>query len=404
MGKNKSHRSSLKIASVIRKKAKAKHARMKKEAKTKKYPKRTRKMLKAPQTMPFREMIEAQVHESSAFLNDVIRPIQSTRNEDKTNPYDKHLEEVKKQIAAQHNERIREANESFQALTECIENADAIVQVLDARDPTACRLCEAENETIRGKNKPMIIFLNKIDLVPREVVIGWIHELGNIAPTIAISALNQGESLPIVQQVIESVAPNAQKIGVIGIPGVGKSTICSFNEELFVEVQSYKFIDISPEVALLKAGDYLNSRFDLAVRTMSRKVDDNLFLAYQIPEQETPEDVISALCKKWQMKQHLASAKFVDLLLDGTIPFCTMPENSENSYENLQQQQVAALSTCSETEEMSGKLFIHLQRGDTLIIDNKLLGIEGNEDDEEGDDNEEDDEDGEENNDNDNDN
>lgn len=397
MGKNKSHRSSLKIASVIRKKAKAKHARMKKEAKNKQYPKRSRKLLKAPQTMPFREIIEAQVHESSAFLNEVIRPIQSTRTVDKTKPYDKHLEEVKKQINEQHNERVREANESLQALTESIEKADALIQVLDARDPTACRLCEAENEIIKGKNKPMINIINKIDLVPREVVIGWIHELENIAPTIAISALNEEATIPLLQQAIGSFAPKAEKIGVIGIPGVGKSTICKLNEQLFVEVPSYKFIAPSPEVALLKASDYLGSMYDLAVRIMARKDDDNLFLAYKIPVQETPDDVIKALCKEWQMKQHLASRKFVDLISDGTIPFCSMPENPSASLDNLQQSQIQALVKCSETEEMSGKLFVHLQRGDTLILDNQILGIEGGESD---DDDDDDEGEGEENNDN----
>lgn len=392
MGKSKSHRSSLKIASVIRKKAKAKHARMKKEAKNKKYPKRTKKMLKAPQNLPFREMIEAQVHESSKFLNDVIRPIQSTRTEDKTKPYDKHIAEVKRQISEQHKEKVREARESFDALKNSIDNADAVIEVLDARDPTACRLCEAENEILEKNKKPMFIFINKIDLVPREVVIGWIQELKNVAPTIAISAINQQASLPVIQEIVLSLAPNAQKIAVIGISSVGKSSICQLNPQLFIEVPSYKFVKPTAEISLLKASDYLSSMYDFAIRIMARKADDNLFLALKIPMQETPDDVITTLCKNWQLKQHLASKKFVDQFLDGSIPFYTMPQNIINTLDGLQQTQASALTGSSQTEEMSGVVFVHLQRGDTISINNKMLGVEDDDDEDDEDDEDEEEE------------
>ena len=380
MGKSKSHRSSLKMAAVIRKKAKAKRARLRKEAKTKQYPKRSKKMLKAPASMPFREMIEAQVHESSAFLNQVIRPIQSTRVEDKTKPYDNQLKQIKNEIQEKYAEKVKAANETFQALTEAIEQADAIIQVLDARDPFASRLCEAENEVIRGKNKPMINVINKIDMVPREAVLGWITELKQIAPTVALSAVNREASFDVLKDVIGSTCPNAQKIGVIGFPGVGKTTICQYNPQLLIEVPSYQFIESTTEMGLLQGQEYIGSMKDLAIRTMSRKTDDDLFLAFEIPAQDTPEDVINVLAKKWQIKPHLACKKFISAFWNREVLFFTIPQTADA--DGLPDSQVKALQAAVPVE-MSGKVYIHLQRGNPLTLNNKLLGVQDEEEDSE---------------------
>ncbi len=50
-------------------------------------------------------------------------------------------------------------------LQKVIEESDVILQVLDARDPMGCRNKELESHII-GKNKRIILVLNKIDLVP----------------------------------------------------------------------------------------------------------------------------------------------------------------------------------------------------------------------------------------------
>ncbi|OHT02499.1 hypothetical protein TRFO_30396 [Tritrichomonas foetus] len=375
------------MASVIRKKAKAKRQRQRKEAKSKQYPKRSKKMLKAPQSLPFRDIIEAQVHESSRFLNEVIRPIESTRTVDKTKPFDKQVDQAKLQIMEMHKERVRSAGETFSELTNAIEQADAVVQILDARDPTACRLCEAENEVLQAKKKPMIFVINKIDLVPREAVVGWINELKSVAPTIAVSALNNQASMPVIQAVIASTAPNAKKIAIIGIAGVGKSTFCRYNPSLFIEVPSYTFIATTPEMELLQGCDCIDSMYDLAIQIMARKTDDDLFLALEIPAQETPDAVVKFLAKKWQMKPHIACKKFVEMFWNRSIPYFAIP-SAEASVDGMEQTQIAALQV-SLPVEMSAKVFVHLSKGDTIALDNKLLGVQ-DEDEEENDEEEED--------------
>ena len=64
-------------------------------------------------------------------------------------------------------------------------------------------------------------------------------------------------------------------------------------------------------------------------------------------------------------------------------------QNIINSLDGLQQTQASALTGSSQTEEMSGVVFVHLQRGDTISINNKMLGVE--EDDDEDDEDDEDD-------------
>lgn len=51
-----------------------------------------------------------------------------------------------------------------------VELSDVVIQVLDARDPLACR-CPDVERYIRSNNpnKRVILLLNKMDLVPREV-------------------------------------------------------------------------------------------------------------------------------------------------------------------------------------------------------------------------------------------
>ena len=58
--------------------------------------------------------------------------------------------------------------------------------MLDARDPLGCRCLEAER-IIRaaGTDKKIILVLNKIDLVPKEVAVAWLKHLRNEYPTIA---------------------------------------------------------------------------------------------------------------------------------------------------------------------------------------------------------------------------
>ena len=74
-------------------------------------------------------------------------------------------------------------------LKKVIDTADVLLQVLDARDPVASRIHPSIEDIIMSRSdKRMVLVLNKIDLVPKEVVGAWLTALRRSHPTVAIKA------------------------------------------------------------------------------------------------------------------------------------------------------------------------------------------------------------------------
>ena len=74
-------------------------------------------------------------------------------------------------------------------LKKVVDTSDVILQVLDARDPVNSRIRESIESAILSKaDKRMVLVLNKIDLVPRQVVGAWLTTLRRSHPAIAIRA------------------------------------------------------------------------------------------------------------------------------------------------------------------------------------------------------------------------
>jgi nuclear GTP-binding protein len=74
-------------------------------------------------------------------------------------------------------------------LKQLVDRSDVLLQVLDARDPVGTRLGRAmEDAILSHSDKRMVLVLNKIDLVPREVVGAWLSHLRRSHPTIALQA------------------------------------------------------------------------------------------------------------------------------------------------------------------------------------------------------------------------
>ena len=76
-------------------------------------------------------------------------------------------------------------------LKKVVDTADVLLQVLDARDPIGSRIHSTLEDVILSRaDKRMVLVLNKIDLVPKEVVGRWLTVLRRSHPTIAIKASN----------------------------------------------------------------------------------------------------------------------------------------------------------------------------------------------------------------------
>ncbi|XP_066528727.1 guanine nucleotide-binding protein-like 3-like protein [Hoplias malabaricus] len=152
------------------------------------------------------------------------------------------------------NESSRKAY--YREFKKVIEAADVILEVLDARDPLGCRCPQVEQAVVQsGTDKKIVLVLNKIDLVSKDIVEKWIKFLRNEFPTVAFKASTQQQNknlkrscVPVSQATPELLGSSAcvgadclmkllgnysrsqdlKKIitvGVVGFPNVGKSSL-----------------------------------------------------------------------------------------------------------------------------------------------------------------------------------
>merc|ERR1712142_896177 len=137
-----------------------------------------------------------------------------------------------------------------------VEVADVVIQVLDARDPLRSRCPQVESAVISaGTSKKLVLLLNKVDLVPRDVVEKWLKYLRNEFPTLAFKASTQNQKENLARSKIdynlasEQLLQSSQclgaetlmkllgnysrsldvktaiRVGVVGFPNVGKSSV-----------------------------------------------------------------------------------------------------------------------------------------------------------------------------------
>lgn len=77
-------------------------------------------------------------------------------------------------------------------LRKVVDNADVLLEVLDARDPLGCRSLETERMLLRA-GKKIVLILNKIDLVPKSNIEAWLRYLRHDFPTLAFKASTQSQ-------------------------------------------------------------------------------------------------------------------------------------------------------------------------------------------------------------------
>jgi nuclear GTP-binding protein len=91
----------------------------------------------------------------------------------------------------------------YREFKKVVEQADVILEILDARDPLGCRTKQIEEMILNaGADKRIILILNKIDLVPRETVEAWLKYLRNEYPTVAFKASTQTQRTNLGQSTV----------------------------------------------------------------------------------------------------------------------------------------------------------------------------------------------------------
>eukprot|EP00566_Odontella_aurita_P006124 CAMPEP_0113568308 /NCGR_PEP_ID=MMETSP0015_2-20120614/23778_1 /TAXON_ID=2838 /ORGANISM="Odontella" /LENGTH=564 /DNA_ID=CAMNT_0000470837 /DNA_START=61 /DNA_END=1755 /DNA_ORIENTATION=+ /assembly_acc=CAM_ASM_000160 len=117
-------------------------------------------------------------------------------------------------------------------LREVVDSSDVILQVLDARDPAGTRVGRAVEEAILSRHdKRMVLVLNKIDLVPKDAVAGWLAHLRRSHPTLAMKAgTNQSRSAEVGRTKGESALKSSSGVGVEGLLSLLKNYARSSGE------------------------------------------------------------------------------------------------------------------------------------------------------------------------------
>lgn len=127
-----------------------------------------------------------------------------------------------------------------------IEQADVILYVLDARDPNGTRSKEVERQIMAAEagSKRLILILNKIDLIPSQVLKDWLVHLRRSFPTLPLRAANSAANARTFDHKALTVKNTSETlfralktyahasqlkraitVGVIGYPNVGKSSV-----------------------------------------------------------------------------------------------------------------------------------------------------------------------------------
>lgn len=78
-------------------------------------------------------------------------------------------------------------------LRKVVEGADVILHVLDARDPIGTKSNAIEEMVTSNNRKKLVFILNKADLVPRDVLTGWLTYLRGFHPTVPFKCNTQNQ-------------------------------------------------------------------------------------------------------------------------------------------------------------------------------------------------------------------
>ncbi|KAI9502592.1 nuclear GTP-binding protein nug1 [Coemansia spiralis] len=280
--KHKSKRLTINQQKKIHKRATEKHRKDRRNAKSNPQRKKLKKDPGIPNLLPFKDKVlkqieehreqmeeekkrqreaRAQLHDKNRNINGVPNTmVELAREAQKrgavfdSNQNDSDADDPETTESAVTGRKDNSKRAYYREFQKVVQHADVILEVLDARDPLGTRAPQIERMILdAGANKRIILILNKIDLVPRDVVEKWLAYLRHEFPTLAFKASTQEQRRNLghavsgskkaatlstsecvgadsLIQLLKNYSRNQKiktsiTVGIIGFPNVGKSSL-----------------------------------------------------------------------------------------------------------------------------------------------------------------------------------
>ena len=202
----KSKRTSLHDKHKIEKKVREHHRKLRKDQKRnpKKYARRDPGI---PNSWPFKQQLLLEQEAQKEAQKAAMAAAREARQREKAlaRQSEAAMQAAAKMTAQQRREARRQAA-AFAPLHDVLADADVVLLVLDARDPTACRSAALEQALLECGKLPVLV-LNKSDRVPRANLDGWLDHLSESLPAIPFSCITEAARLAAVAAKAKGHAP-----------------------------------------------------------------------------------------------------------------------------------------------------------------------------------------------------
>lgn len=258
----------------IQKKVREHHKKLRKEAKKSGIKRKPKKDIEVPNSAPFKEEVLREAEQRKQELEELKEKNRLAKQKERAEKRKKAKDDVssaeepkskkakkEEKVKAQRQARATVAKEKSSKVFRCnelnkvIEASDVIFEVLDARDPLGCRCPQLEEAVLKHEGKKRLLFvMTKIDLVPKENVEKWVGYLKEECPTFVFKSCMQIQDKTVAEKkqkangkvdlsratssfgcdsIMQTLSDLANKhgsesmlkVGVVGFPGVGKSSI-----------------------------------------------------------------------------------------------------------------------------------------------------------------------------------